>query len=98
MIINFGALHENTQDAKHQVAIFTGTQEVLSHMSCNMISIWDEQLHAMELCISDRIKLPAEGLEGERISLMCQCTGSQSCRRGHCWNDWVWVEQRTGRC
>ena len=73
MIINFGALHENTQDAKHQVAIFTGTQEVLSHMSCNMISIWDEQLHAMELCISDGIKLPAEGLEGERISLMCQC-------------------------
>jgi len=40
--------------------------------------ILDEQLHAMELCIYHGIKGKVEGLEGERISQMFRCTGSQS--------------------
>jgi len=63
-----------------------------------MTYILDEQLHAMELCIYHGIKVQVKGLEGELISQMCLCTGSQSWRRGDQWNDWVWVKQCPGRC
>ena len=52
----------------------------------------------MELCIYHGIKVQVEGLEGERISKMCRCTGSQSWRRGDRRNHWVWVKQCLGRC
>jgi len=52
----------------------------------------------MHLCIYHGIKVQVEGLDVERISQMCRCTESQSWRRGDQRNDWVWVEQRLGRC
>jgi len=52
----------------------------------------------MELCIYHGINVQVEGLEGERISQMCRCTGRQSWRGGDRLNDWVWVKQRPGRC
>jgi len=52
----------------------------------------------MELCIYHAIKVQLEGLEGECISQICRCTGSQSWHGGDQWNDWVWVKQRLGRC
>jgi len=52
----------------------------------------------MELCIQHGIKVQVEGLDGECISQICRCTGSQSWRGGDRWNDWVWVKQRPGRC
>jgi len=58
----------------------------------------DEQLHAKELCIYDGYEVPVEGLEGERISRMCRCMGSQSWRGGDRRYDRVWVMQRSGRC
>jgi hypothetical protein len=63
-----------------------------------MMYISDEQLHTMELCNDHGIKIQVEGLDGERISQMCGCTGSQSWHGGDRWNDWVWVKQRLGRC
>jgi hypothetical protein len=53
---------------------------------------------SMELCIYHGIKVHVEGLEGERISQMCRCTGSHNWRGGDRQNDWVWVKQRPGRC
>jgi len=52
----------------------------------------------MELCIYHGIKVQVEGLEGERISRICRCTGSQSWREGDRRNDLVWVKQCLGRC
>jgi len=52
----------------------------------------------MELCICHGIKVQVEGLEGERISQIRRCTGSQSWRGGARQNDWGWVKQRPGRC
>jgi len=52
----------------------------------------------MELCIDHGIKVEVEGLDGERISQMYRCTGSQSWRGGDRQNDWVWVKQHPGRC
>jgi len=98
MIKDFRALLNNKQDTTHRVAIYSGTGEFIKHMSRNKTYISDEQLHAMELCIYHGIKVQVEGLGGERISQMCQCTGSQSWRRGDRRNDWVWVNQRPGRC
>jgi len=63
-----------------------------------MTYISDEQLHAMELCIAHGIKVPVESFEGERVSQMCQCTGSQSWCGGDLRNDWVWVKESPGRC
>jgi len=51
MIKDFRALLDNTQDATHRVAIYSGTREFIKHKSCNKTYISDEQLHAMELCI-----------------------------------------------
>jgi len=98
MIKDFRALLDNTQDATHRAAIFSGTQEFIKHKSRNKMYISDEQLHAMELCIYHGIKVQVEGLGGERISQMSRCTRSQSRHGGDRQNDWVWVKQRPGRC
>jgi len=83
MIKDFRALLNDTQEAMHHVTIYNGTREVLKHKSRNKTYILDEQLHTMELCIYHGIKVQVEGLEGERISQICRCTGSQSWRGGH---------------
>jgi len=98
MIKDFRALLDNTQDATHRVAIYSGTREFIKHKSRNMTYISDEQLHSMELCIYHGIKVQAGGLDGECIYQMCRCTESQSWRGGNRRNDWVWVKQRPGRC
>jgi len=98
MIKDFRALPDNTQDATHRAAIYSGTWGFIKHKSRNKTCISDEQLHAMELCIYHGIKDQVEGLEGELISQICQCTGSQSWRGGDRQNDWRWVTQRPGRC
>jgi len=98
MIKDFRALLDNTQDSTHRVAIYSGTWKFIKHNSRNKTYILDEQLHAMELCIYNGIKVQVEGLDGERISQMCRCTGSQSWCGGDQRNDWVWVKQRPGRC
>jgi hypothetical protein len=82
MMKEFRALLHNTQAAIHRAAIYCGTREVIKHKSRNKTYISDEQLHAMELCIYHVIRVQVEGLEGERICQMCQCTGSQSWRGG----------------
>ena len=97
MIKDFRVLLDNTQEAMHQVAIYSGTWEFIKHMSRNKTYISDEQLKAMELCIYHGTKVEAEGLDGECISQMCRCTGSQSWRGGDQRNPWVWVTQRPGR-
>jgi len=97
MIKDFGALLANTQDATHHVALYSGTREYIKHNSCNKTYISDKQLHTMELCIYHGIKFQVEGLDGEHISQICRCTGSQSWCRGDRRNDWVWVKQRSGR-
>jgi len=98
MIKDFRALLDNTQDTMHHVAIYSGTQKFIKHKSRNETYISDEQPHAMELCIYHGIKVQVEGLDGERISQMCRCTGSQSWHGGDRRNDWVWVKQCPGRC
>jgi len=98
MIKDFRALLANTQDAMHHAAIYSGTQEFIKHKSRNKTYILDEQLHAMELCIYHGIKVQVEGLEGEHISQIGRCTGTQSWRGGDRPNDWVWVKQRPVRC
>jgi len=98
MIKDFRALLDNTQDATHRVPIYSGTREFIKHKSRNKTYISNEQLHAMELCIYHVINVQVEGLDGECISQMCRCTGSQSWRGGVRLKDWVWVKQRPGRC
>jgi hypothetical protein len=98
IIKDFRALPDNTQGGMHSLAIYTGTREFIKDESHNKTYISDEQLHAMELCIYHGNKVQVEGLDGERISLMCQCTVSQS---WHGWDrrkDWVWVQQHLGMC
>jgi len=97
-IEDFRALLDNTQYATQRVAIYSSTGEFIKHKSRNMTYISDEQLHPMELCIYHGIKIQVEGLDGERISQLCWCTGSQSWRGGDRRNDWVWVKQSPGRC
>ena len=98
MIKGFRALLDKPQDGTHQAAIYSGTQEFIKHKSCNKTYISDEQLHAMEHCIYHGIMVQGDGLEGECISQMCRCTGSQSWRGRDRRNDWVWVKQCPGRC
>jgi len=98
MIKDFRALLDNTQDATHRMAICSGTREFIKHKSRKKMYISDEQLHPMELCTYHGIKVKVEGLDGECISQMCRCTGSQSWCGGDPQNDWVWVKQRPGRC
>jgi hypothetical protein len=82
MLKDFRALLDTTQDATHRVAIYISTPEFIKHKSRNKTYISDEQLHAMELGIYHGIKIQVEGLDGEHISQMCRCTGSQSWRGG----------------
>jgi len=82
MIKAFRALLDNTQDAMHHVAIYSRTREFDKHKSRSKTYISDDQLPAMEHCIYHAIKVQVEGLDDERISQMCRCTGSQSWRRG----------------
>jgi len=98
MIKDFRALLDNTQDGTHPVAIYSGTRQFIKHESRNTTYISDEQLHAMELCIYHGIKVQVEGLDGQRISQMCRCTGWQSWHGGDHRNNLVWVTQRRGRC
>jgi len=63
-----------------------------------MTYISDEQLHTMLLFINHGIKVQVEGLEGDRISQICRCKGSQSWRGGDSWNGWVWIKQHPVRC
>jgi len=98
MVKDFRALLNNTHDATHRVAIYSGKREFVKHMSSNKTYISDEQLHAMEPCIHHGIKVPVAGLDGERISQMCRCTGSQSWQRGDRRKDCVWVKQLPRRC
>jgi len=92
MIKDFRALLDNTQDAMHRVAIYSGMPECVKQQSHNTTYISDEQLHVMELWIYHGIKVQVEGLDGERISQMCRCTGSQSWRGGDRRNVLVWVK------
>ena len=82
MMRDFRALLDNAQEATCHVAIFSGMQEFFKHKSRNKTYMSDEQLQTMELCIYHGIKVQVEGLEGECISQMCRCTGSQSWRGG----------------
>jgi len=98
MIEDFRALLDITQDATHCMTIYNGTRQFIKYKSRNKTYISDEQLHAMELCIDHGIKVEVEGLEGECISQICRCTGTQSWPGGDRRNDWVWVKQCPGRC
>jgi len=98
MIKDFRALLDNTQDATHRVAIHSGTGEFINHTHRNKTYISDKQLDAIELRIYHGIKVQVEGLDGERISQMCQCTGSQSWRGVDRRNDSGWVKQCLRRC
>jgi hypothetical protein len=98
MIKDFRALIDDTQDAMHRVATYRGRREFIKHRSRNEIYISDEQLHPIELGIYNGVKIQVEGLDGERISQLCQCTGSQSWRGGDRRNDLLWVQQDQGRC
>jgi len=98
MMNNFRALLDNTQNATHRMVVYSGTKEFIKHKSHNKMYILDEQLHAMELCNYPGIKVQVEGLDGECLSQMCQCTGIQTWCEGDWQNDWVWVKQRPGRC
>jgi hypothetical protein len=77
MTRDFRALLDNTQDATHCAAIYSGTREFIQDKSCNKTYISEEQLHAMELSIYHGIKIHVEGFEGDHISQICRCTGSQ---------------------
>jgi len=82
MIKDFRALRDNTQHATRHVALYSCTREFIKDKSRNTTYISDEQLQAMELCIFHGIKVQLEDLDGERISQMCRCTGSQSWHGG----------------
>jgi hypothetical protein len=97
MIKDFRALVDNTQDTTHHAAIYSGTPAFMKNKRCNKTYKSDEQLPAMELCIYHGIKVEVEGLEGEYISQICQCTGSQRWHGGDRRNNQVWVIQFPGR-
>jgi hypothetical protein len=98
MIKDFRRLLDKTYDTMHLVAIYSGTRELIKRKSCNQTYILDQQLHAMEHCICYGIMVHIAGLDGERISRMCQCTASESWCRGDRQNDLVWAMQCPGRC
>jgi hypothetical protein len=81
------------QDATHHVAIYTGTQELIKHKIQNSTYIFNEQLHAVKHSIHHVINIQVEGGDGEHISHMCRCTGSQRWHVGNPWNQWVGVNQ-----
>jgi len=51
VIKDFRALLDNVQDSAYRMALLSGTQEFIKHRSHNKLSISDEQMHTMELCI-----------------------------------------------
>jgi hypothetical protein len=61
MIKDFTALLDNTRDAKYRVAIYSGMREFIKAKSSNQMYKFDEQLHAMELCIYQCIKIQDKG-------------------------------------
>jgi len=97
MIKVFRALLENRKDVTHRTTIYNSTWKFLKHKSRNNTYISDEQLHKMELFIYHGIKVQVEDFEGERISQICQCTGSKSWRGGDRQNDCVRAKQCPGR-
>jgi len=92
MIKDFTALLDYTSDATHRVAIYSGTREFIKDKSRNKTYISDDQLYAMELCIYHGNTVQVGCLDGECISQMCRCTGSQRWRGGDRQNDWVCVK------
>jgi len=89
---HFRALLNNTQDTTHLVPIYSSMRGFIKHKSCNKMYISDELLHTMELCIYHGIKVQVEGCNGERISQMRPCTGSQNWHGGDRRNHCVWVK------
>jgi len=85
-------------DSMYYVTIYNGMPEFMKHVSSNKGYISDEQLHAMQLCIYDGIKVQVEGMDGVHICQICRCTGSQSWRWGDQRNNWVWEKQCPGMC
>jgi len=79
MIKDFKALLDDTQDATHHVAKYSGRQELIKHKSRNRTYISDDQLCTMELCVYHGINVQVEGLDGECISQMCD---TQEARAG----------------
>jgi len=61
MIKDLWALLNNIHNATHRAAIYSGMREFIMHKSHNKTYIWDEQLHAMELCIFHGIMVQVEG-------------------------------------
>jgi len=78
MINDFRSFLDNTQEAMHPLAMYSGLLEFIKHQSHNSTYISDEQLHPIELYIFHGIKNQVDGSEGERVSHMCRCTGSHS--------------------
>jgi len=52
----------------------------------------------MELCVYHGIKVQVENLDGERISQICRCTGSQSWHSGNQRNNWLLANECPKRC
>jgi len=98
MIKDFRALLDITQDTTHRVTIYNGMCEFFKHKSRNKTHISDEHLHTIQFWIYYGIKVDVYGVEGERPSQICWCTGSQSWCGGDQRNDWVWVNLCPGRC
>jgi hypothetical protein len=71
-IIHCRALLDDTQDRTHRMAIYSGRRVLIKHKSGKKTSISDEQLHGMELCIYNGIKVQIEGLDSESISQRCR--------------------------
>ena len=86
------ALFHNTQDAMHCMAICSGTWECMNHKFHIKTYISDELPHATELCIYDSILHHVERFEGEAISQMSRCRGSQSWHGRDQQNDKVWAK------
>jgi hypothetical protein len=97
IIMGFRVSLDNRHDATHLVAISSGTWEYIKHESCNTTNILDEQLHAMDLCISRHIHVQVDSFDGEHILQMYWLTGSQSWRGGDQRNACVRVTQCLGR-
>jgi len=97
IIKDFRALHDNTQDETHHMAIYHGTRKFIKDKHHKATYISHGQLHAKVRCIYHRIMVQGEGIDRERIFQMYWCTWSQNWRRGDRCNDCVWVHQRPGR-
>jgi len=86
------------QDSTLRVAIFSGIWECIKHKCFNIMYVLNDQLHTMEICTFHGIKIQVEGVDGERISQMCCCTGSPSWGGGDQPYNRVWVKHCLRRC